>query len=108
MPTRRWAAAAWATWASKFISHVENRPIRRDSRAIADWGKKFRGRSVVVICKNGLERSEAVAAWLRHAGSQAKHLAGGFEAWLSTAENSSEAEGEAAVVHLKIMRWENS
>lgn len=57
--------------------------IRRGNRAIADWGKAFQGRSVVVICKNGLELSQAVAAWLRHDGIQAKHLAGGFEAWLA-------------------------
>jgi len=55
--------------------------MRRDSHASADWGKAFRGRSVVVICKNGLELSQAVAAQLRHQGIQARHLAGGFDAW---------------------------
>ena len=58
--------------------------IRRDSLAISDWGKAFRGRSVVVNCKDGLGLSQAVAARLRHEGVQANHLAGGFEAWLST------------------------
>jgi rhodanese-related sulfurtransferase len=55
--------------------------IRRDSHASADWGKALRGKSVVVICKNGLDLSQAVAAQLRHQGIQTKHLAGGFEAW---------------------------
>ncbi len=58
--------------------------IRRGNQAIADWGKAFRGRQVVVTCKNGLELSQAVAAWLRYEGIQAKHLAGGFEAWLAS------------------------
>jgi rhodanese-related sulfurtransferase len=58
--------------------------IRRDSHAFADWGKALNGRSVVVVCKNGLGLSQAVAAQLRHQGIQAKHLAGGFEAWVST------------------------
>lgn len=58
--------------------------IRRDSHAIADWRKEFRGRSTVVICKNGLALSQATAAWLRNEGIDARHLAGGFEAWLAT------------------------
>ena len=55
--------------------------MRRDSHASADWGKAFRGRSVVVVCKNGHALSQAVAAQLRHQGIQARHLAGGFDAW---------------------------
>ena len=58
--------------------------IRRDSHAIADWRKEVRGRSTVVICKNGLALSQATAAWLRNEGVDARHLAGGFEAWLAT------------------------
>ena len=58
--------------------------IRRDSHAIADWRKEFRGRSTVVICKNGLALSQATAARLRNEGIDARHLAGGFEAWLAT------------------------
>src|SRR5206468_1584716 len=58
--------------------------IRRANQAIADWGNAFRGRSVVVTCKDGLELSQAVAARLRNDGIQAKHLAGGFAAWLAT------------------------
>jgi rhodanese-related sulfurtransferase len=57
--------------------------IRRDIRAISDWGKAFRGRGVVVICKKGLDLSQAVAARLRDEGIQAGHLAGGFEGWQS-------------------------
>jgi rhodanese-related sulfurtransferase len=55
--------------------------MRRDNHASADWGKAFRDRSVVVSCKSGLELSQAVAAQLRHQGIQARHLAGGFDAW---------------------------
>ena len=36
--------------------------MRRDSHASEDWGKAFRGRRVVVVCKNGHALSQAVAA----------------------------------------------
>lgn len=39
------------------------------------------GRSVVVICQQGHKLSHGVAGWLRHEGSPAEVLDGGFEAW---------------------------
>ncbi|MFN3622769.1 MAG: chromate resistance protein ChrB domain-containing protein [Hyphomicrobium sp.] len=58
--------------------------LRRDSRATADCSDAFRGLTVVVTCKDGLDASQAVAAALRHENIDAKHLAGGFDAWLAS------------------------
>jgi rhodanese-related sulfurtransferase len=55
--------------------------LRRDSSSIADWSEALRDTTVVVVCQDGRELSQAVAASLRHEGIQAKHLAGGFAAW---------------------------
>lgn len=55
--------------------------IQRDHRTVRDWAGAFVGQSVVVACQRGLKLSQGVAAWLRHAGSQAETLDGGFEAW---------------------------
>jgi rhodanese-related sulfurtransferase len=56
--------------------------IRRDHRDVAGWASGFRGRSVVVLCQQGLKLSEGVAAWLRHEGVEAETLEGGFLAWV--------------------------
>ena len=55
--------------------------IRRDFRSVASWAGNFAGHPVAVVCQRGLKLSQGVAAWLRHAGSAAEALEGGFEAW---------------------------
>lgn len=55
--------------------------VRRDFRSVASWAGDFPGRPLAVICQRGLKLSQGVAAWLRHAGSTAEALEGGFEAW---------------------------
>ncbi|MBU8537794.1 chromate resistance protein ChrB domain-containing protein [Falsiroseomonas tokyonensis] len=55
------------------------RPL--DYRRVDDWAPSFQGQRVVVICQHGLKLSEGAAAWLRHAGAEARSLAGGFVAW---------------------------
>lgn len=49
--------------------------------AVSSWAPVYAGRRVVVSCQRGLKLSEGVAAWLRHQGTEAEILAGGFEAW---------------------------
>ena len=58
--------------------------VRRDFRSVASWAGDFSGRPLVVICQRGLKLSQGVAAWLRHAGSTAEALEGGFEAWAAS------------------------
>jgi rhodanese-related sulfurtransferase len=60
------------------------RTIRRDFRSVASWAGDFASRSVAVVCRRDLKLSQGVAAWLRHAGSTAEALEGGFEAWAAT------------------------
>lgn len=55
--------------------------LRRDFRSVTSWGGDVAGRAVAVVCQRGLKLSQGVAAWLRHAGSRAEALEGGFEAW---------------------------
>lgn len=55
--------------------------IRRPGLEAADWGGDFAGRDVVVSCDRGLKISQGAAAWLRHAGAEARCLEGGFQAW---------------------------
>ena len=55
--------------------------IRRDHRDVAAWAPGYRGRSVIVVCREGLKLSEGAAAWLRHEGAQAESLEGGLLAW---------------------------
>ncbi|MGK7870456.1 chromate resistance protein ChrB domain-containing protein [Falsiroseomonas sp. E2-1-a20] len=52
-----------------------------DHQDVAAWAPAFRDRDVIVICQKGLKLSEGVAAWLRHEGSVAQVLEGGFAAW---------------------------
>ncbi len=54
---------------------------RRDWQAAAHWGAAYEGHSVVLVCERGLKLSQGAAAWLRHAGSPAETLEGGFVAW---------------------------
>ena len=50
-------------------------------RASDEWAAEFRGRSAVVICPNGSEVSQGVAALLRDAGASAEVLDDGFAGW---------------------------
>ncbi len=56
--------------------------VRQDFRAIGSWAVRYAGcRHAVVVCRRGLNPSQGIAAWLRHAGIEAESLEGGFEAW---------------------------
>ena len=55
--------------------------LKRSHQAVADWGQEFAGKSVAVVCHHGAKLSEGAAAWLRHLGSDAINLEGGFVAW---------------------------
>jgi rhodanese-related sulfurtransferase len=54
---------------------------RQDYRNAGDWALRLRGRSAIVICKDGLKLSQGAAAFLRSEGIDAQTLEGGFEAW---------------------------
>ena len=54
---------------------------RRDARAVTTWAPGYLGRSVVVVCQQGLQLSQGVSAWMRHQGIDAQTLEGGFAAW---------------------------
>jgi rhodanese-related sulfurtransferase len=60
--------------------------MQRDYRNIGGWVAGYRGKSIVVICQRGQNRSEGTAAWLRHEGIEAQTLEGGFEAWKKAGE----------------------
>lgn len=55
--------------------------IRRAHHDVAQWGQRYAGCDVVVICQKGLKLSEGVAAWLRHLGCDARNLEGGAQGW---------------------------
>lgn len=59
--------------------------VRRDWSTVSSWAPEYAGRPATVVCQRGLKLSQGVAAWLRHAGSQAEVLEGGFEAWATGA-----------------------
>ena len=46
--------------------------IRRSSGTADEWAAEFHGRTVVVICSNGLKVSHGVAALLRDSGASPK------------------------------------
>ncbi|TPI09071.1 sulfurtransferase [Mesorhizobium sp. B4-1-3] len=56
---------------------------RRDFRTVSTWAPEFAGSKAVVICQRGEKFSQGVAAWLRHEGTPAESLEGGFEAWVA-------------------------
>ena len=56
--------------------------IRRSHDSVDDWAAQLRGRSVVVICHNGRQLSQGVAALLRESGSSAEVLEDGFAGWV--------------------------
>lgn len=55
--------------------------VRRSHADLASWSSQTIGRSAIVICNQGHQLSHGVAAWLRHSGSSAEVLEGGFQAW---------------------------
>lgn len=58
--------------------------VRRDHRSVAEWAGEFGPAPVAVVCQRGLKLSQGVAAWLRHHGTPAEALEGGFEAWAAS------------------------
>jgi len=57
--------------------------VRRPPEEVARWGRSLEGRSAIVACAHGLEKSAGAAAWLRHAGVDAEILEGGAAAWVA-------------------------
>jgi rhodanese-related sulfurtransferase len=55
--------------------------LRRGHQTVSSWAAAYKGKSVAVVCQRGQKLAQGTAAWLRHAGSQAEFLEGGFEAW---------------------------
>jgi rhodanese-related sulfurtransferase len=55
--------------------------VRRNHSGVPSWAAEFGGRSLVVVCREGLKLSQGVGAWLRHVGARAEYLEGGFHAW---------------------------
>jgi rhodanese-related sulfurtransferase len=66
--------------------------LRRAADEVARWASPLKGRSAVVVCTHGREKSAGAAAWLRHAGVEAEILEGGAAAW-SAAGLPTLAEG---------------
>ncbi|MDB5692974.1 MAG: chrB [Alphaproteobacteria bacterium] len=54
--------------------------LRRPHDAVSDWAGELRGRSAVIVCRDG-SLAHGVAAWLRHEGIPAETLDGGVAAW---------------------------
>ena len=69
-----------------FASNPRTLPgsVRRDFRSVSDWAGEFGAGPVTVVCQRGLKLSQGVAAWLRHHGTSAEALEGGFEAWAAS------------------------
>lgn len=65
------AANSWMVPGSVFIPHAE----------IEAHAPSLQGKRVVVICHKGKKLSQGAAAWLRHSGVPAEHLAGGAVSW---------------------------
>lgn len=53
---------------------------RRAASDVTRWAEEIAG-PAVVVCQKGLKLSHGAAAWLRHEGTPAEVLEGGFEAW---------------------------
>ena len=54
---------------------------RHCSQNVSPWWKRYMGQSSVVVCQDGGTESQATAAALRHEGSNAQTLVGGYAAW---------------------------
>ena len=55
--------------------------IQRAAHGVVEWAKALNGRSVIVACDDGGERSAGIAAYLRNEGVAAELLEGGFGGW---------------------------
>ncbi|HEX6376245.1 MAG TPA: sulfurtransferase/chromate resistance protein [Allosphingosinicella sp.] len=55
--------------------------LHRPAEEVARWASSLEGRSAVIVCAHGREKSAGAAAWLRHAGIDAEILEGGAAAW---------------------------
>ena len=58
--------------------------LRRSHRDVPDWGSRYTGQSVVVICQKGKKLSEGTAAWLRQSGIAAESLEDGHLGWVES------------------------
>ncbi len=56
--------------------------LRRGYADASRWAPELRGGAAIVVCQKGLKLSQGTAAWLRHEGSAAESLDGGFLAWI--------------------------
>ncbi|WP_319290417.1 rhodanese-like domain-containing protein [Sphingobium sp.] len=56
--------------------------VRRPWAEVANWAADYRGKGVVVACREGHKLSQGAAAWLRQAGADAEALDGGIHAWI--------------------------
>lgn len=63
------------------IPGTRRRPALRVAEWVSEWAAEAAGAPAVIVCQKGLKLSHGVAAWLRHEGSAAEVLEGGFEAW---------------------------
>jgi rhodanese-related sulfurtransferase len=55
--------------------------VRRVAEDVAQWAPSLDGRSAIVVCAHGREKSAGAAAWLRHSGIDSEILEGGAAAW---------------------------
>jgi rhodanese-related sulfurtransferase len=55
---------------------------RRPWGEVANWAAAYKGKDVVVVCREGHKLSQGAAAWLRQAGANAEALDGGIRAWI--------------------------
>jgi len=60
--------------------------VRRSSAEPWRWSAELQGRSAVIVCQRGLKLSHGVASWLRHEGTGAESLEGGFLGWLGAGQ----------------------
>jgi rhodanese-related sulfurtransferase len=54
---------------------------RREARAVADWASDYADQSVIIVCRDGLQLSQGVSAWMRSQNIDGQTLEGGFVAW---------------------------
>ena len=59
---------------------------RRPVSTTVPWGGDYKGQSVVLVCKDGLQISQGVGAWMRQQGVDAQTLEGGYRAWCSSCQ----------------------
>lgn len=56
--------------------------VRKPFETVSAWAAGLRGHRIAVVCQQGRKVGQGVAAWLRHEGTEAESLEGGFEAWI--------------------------